>query len=287
MPRMPDEHAPRTRLVVLLREVRDRWSDDPPDAVRHLEEALADPDGPTAGAWEPGERARLEARLGQLRIFLGRLDEAVGSLRRAVGRHDDPYLALQLAAALRWRGGAQAWTQGADLAEDARAAAAATRSGPLAIAAHCLLGDIALERGRPDAAVRDFGAALGISEFASSDAVTVVPLAGLATAHFRGRAPRKSASLARRALERAQRVGDRAGQARALLALAEAEGDVAGFGAAADMAERAPHRPLALAAKVAAAERLGAAPDDLLAEALECGTRDLAARIRRIADSGV
>jgi hypothetical protein len=75
-------------------------------------------------------------------------------------------------------------------------------------------------------AVEAFGEALGVSEFSTSEAVSVVPLAGLALAHLGGRAPAKAAPLALRALGRAQRVRDPAGIARALLALGAAERDV-------------------------------------------------------------
>lgn len=280
MRRVPHTDDTTPALVALLRDVRTAWLDEPAAAVERLDRALQQ-----EASWEPSERARLEARRGQLRIFLGRLTSAIVDLQEAMLSGDDPYLALQLASALRWRGGAGDWDESERLAHAARSAATRTRSGPLAIAAECVRGEIALERSRPDEAVRAYGAALGISEFASSEAVTVAPLAGLAVAHLRGRAPRKAEPLARRALERAERAGDDAGRARALMALAEAGRDRAAWTEATAVADRAPHRPLALAARVARAELDGAVPDELRASVQQTGMRRLAVRLERIGSS--
>lgn len=267
-------------LVGLLRDVRDAWDDDPSVAIGLLDDALH-----AEAPWTPSERARLDARRGQLRIFLGRIATAVADLQTAAGRTDDPYVTLQLASALRWRGAADDWQESERLAGLVRTAATRSRSGPLAIAAHCLLGEIALEVHRPDDAVRAFGAALGISEFASSEAVTIAPLAGLAVAHLRGRAPRKAEPMAARALERADRAGDEAGRARSWMALAEARQERAGWTAAIDAADRAPHRPLALAARVALAEREERVPDALRDAVRTVGAAHLARRLARIAAS--
>jgi hypothetical protein len=117
------------------------------------------------------------------------------------------------------------------------------------LAAACLLGDLRLQKGDADGAVHAYGEALGISEFARDEGASVTPLAGLAAAHHAGRAPAKAGPLARRALARAEAAGDAAGAARACLALAAAEGDVGALGRAAEAADGAPHRPLALRAR--------------------------------------
>lgn len=258
----------------LLREVEERWQVEPAAALDLLDAAL-DGDDATYGA----DRARIEARRGQLRIFLGRLTAAEDGLRAARRRTGDPYLDLQLAAALGWRGGDAAWREASDLAGDLRTRARRLRDGPLAIAAACLAGEAALRAGDPDAAVRAYGEALGISEFSSSEAVSVAPLSGLATAHARGRAPGKAAPLAQRALERARRVGDRAGTARALLALGEAEDRAARFLDAAGEADAAPHRPLALTCRARAAEAGTTPPGPLLTDARAMGARDVEDRL--------
>jgi hypothetical protein len=273
MPAMSDGDAHDVHAARILRDVAEAWSRDPQAALARLDAALDDGDvvgGP--------QRARLEARRGQLRTFLGRLELAEAGLRRARRASADPYLDLQLVAVLGWRGDAAARREAAELLPPLRAQARRLRDGPLAIAAACLAGESALRDGDADAAARAYGEALGISEFASSEAASVAPLAGLATAHARGRAPGKAAPMARRALERARRVGDRAGVARSLAALAEAERRSELFLTAADEADAAPHRPLALACRVAAAEAGRAAPDDLAARARTMGAHDLGAR---------
>lgn len=277
MPRMTEDPAPARDAAALLRAVAETWSREPERAVARLDAAL---DGPEA--WPAAARARLEARRGQLRVFLGRLEAATIGLRAARHRAGDPYLDLQLAAALAWRGDPEARSEALRLARSVRSDARLTRDGPLAIAASCLVGEAALEDGQPEDALRAFGEALGISEFASSDAASVLPLVGLARAHARGRAPGKAAPLAQRALERARRTGDRAGEARALMALAEAEPNPERFLEAAMVATSAPHRPLALEARLRAFAA-GVGPREGLAEEAEAiGAKGASARLRRV-----
>jgi hypothetical protein len=273
MPAMTDGAGHEGRAARVLREVAEAWATDPEAALGRLDAVLDGHDAPP-----PPSRARLEARRGQLRTFLGRLGAAETGLRRARGEGRDAYLELQLAAVLGWRGDAPALREAGEIVPGLRARARRLRDGPLAIAAACLAGEAALRHGDADAAVRAYGEALGISEFASSEAASVAPLTGLATAHARGRAPGKAAPLARRALERARRVGDRAGVARALAALAEADGRPELYLEAADEADAAPHRPLALACRIAAAEAGRASAEELRRAARAMGARALEAR---------
>jgi len=233
------------RAASLLREVAEIWSADPVAAEARLAAELAGPSplGPEA-------RSRLHARLGQLRIFLGRVDDALDVLYEAPAGVEDGYVELQIASALVWRGDAGALAEAERRAAHASELARRHRDGPLQIGALCVRGEAALARGRSRDAVEAFGEALGVSEFSTSEAVSVHPLAGLALAHLGWRAPAKAAPLAGRALRRAERVGDPAGRARALLALGIAEGEVARLQAAAQAAEAAPHRPLALRARL-------------------------------------
>ena len=242
MVRMATDDA---RAASLLREVAEIWSADPVAAEARLAAELAGPSplGPEA-------RSRLHARLGQLRIFLGRVDDALDVLYEAPAGVEDGYVELQIASALVWRGDAGALAEAERRAAHASELARRHRDGPLQIGALCVRGEAALARGRSRDAVEAFGEALGVSEFSTSEAVSVHPLAGLALAHLGWRAPAKAAPLAGRALRRAERVGDPAGRARALLALGIAEGEVARLQAAAQAAEAAPHRPLALRARL-------------------------------------
>ncbi len=273
MPAMTDAAAHEVVAARLLRDVAEAWASDPEAALARLDAALDRDDG----AFGPS-RARLEARRGQLRTFLGRLAAAEAGLRSARAEAVDPYLDLQLAALLGWRGDPAALHEAGGLVTALRSEARRLRDGPLAIAAACLAGEAALREGDADRAVRAYGEALGISEFTSSDAASVAPLAGLATAHARGRAPGKAAPLARRGLERARRVGDLSGAARSLAALAEADRRAELFLEAADEADAAPHRPLALACRVAAAEAGRTPQDDLAARARTIGAHELASR---------
>lgn len=279
------------RTALLLREVAEIWSADPVAAEARLASELAGP-----SRLGPAERARLHARLGQLRIFLGRIDDALELLYVAAADGEDGYVELQLGSALAWRGDAAALAEGERRAAHASDLARRHRDGPLQIGALCVRGEVALARGRSRDAVEAFGEALGVSEFSSSEAVSVLPLAGLALAHLGWRAPAKAAPLALRALERAERVGDPAGRARALLALGTAERDVARLAEAAEAADAAPHRPLALRARVRAsklASELGIRPapgeeparsHELLAATREAGLRADAALLERRLD---
>jgi tetratricopeptide (TPR) repeat protein len=242
--------------AALARAAAETWPRDPDGAAARLAAGLERLE--RAAALAPGERTRLRARLGQLRIFLGDVGGALRVLYDALEIEEDGYVALQLASALAWRGDASSREEAAGHAGRASTVARRNRDGPLAIGALCVQGELALAGGRPDEAARRYGEALGITEFSSSDAVTVTPLAGLAEAHLAGRAPRKAPGLARRALERARRLGDRAGEARALLALGAAEADVDALRAAAEAADAAPHRPLALRARLRRAAADGA-----------------------------
>lgn len=281
-----DAHA-----ALLLREVAQIWSADPVAAEARLASELAGP-----SRLGQAELARLHARLGQLRIFLGRIDDALDVLYAASATGEDGYVELQLASALTWRGDAAALAEGERRAAHASDLARRHRDGPLQIGALCVRGEVALALGRPRDAVEAFGEALGVSEFSTSEAVSVLPLAGLALAHLGWRAPAKAAPLALRALERAQRVGDPAGRARALLALGTAERDVGRLAEAAAAADAAPHRPLALRARVRALElasELGIRPEPgaglatshaLLEAAREAGLRADAALLERRSD---
>lgn len=267
---MTTVHEPSPSPAALARAATDAWSVEPDRAAARLAAGLDRLE--RGGGLAPGERTRLRARLGQLRIFLGDLGGALRVLYDALEIEEDGYVALQLASALAWRGDPTSAEEAAGHAGRALTVARRNRDGPLAIGALCVRAELALAAGRPDEAVRGYGEALGVSEFSSSDAITVTPLAGLAEAHLAGRAPGKAPGLARRALERARRADDWAGTARALLALGAAEADLGSIREAALAADAAPHRPLALRARLrlsraggggdvaelsAAAERMG------------------------------
>lgn len=224
-------------------------------------------------------RVRLWARAGQLAVFAGRIDHALRFMYDASTLAEDGYLALQLGNALTWYGDEPSIEEAEGHFARALTHARRARDGPLAIGALCGRGEAELWRERPEAARASFGEALGITEFSSGDAPTITPLAGLASAHAATGLPGKAGRLAERALERALRVGDVAGEARARLVAARIGGDRDGLLRAAETAERAPHRPLALRAKVEAWRR---DPDEtvrtrLLAEARAAGLRGDAA----------
>jgi tetratricopeptide (TPR) repeat protein len=278
---VPDLPSPAT----LLADVRDAWRADPDGAAARLADGLAAIEA--AGAADPAARVRLRSRLGQLRLFLGDVPGALRVLLETAEIAPDGYARLQLGNALAWRGRPDDAAAALDHAEAARAAARNRRDGPLALAAACLLGDLRLARGDADAAVHAYGEALGISEFARDEAASVTPLAGLAAAHRAGRAPAKAGPLARRALARAEAAGDAAGAARAWLVLAVADGDVAAFGRAAEAADAAPHRPLALRARRRGWEAGGGGDRTaLLARARAMGLAGEAAALARAGEGG-
>jgi tetratricopeptide (TPR) repeat protein len=276
MTAVPEPPTPAT----LLAAARDAWPRDPDGAARRLAAGLAELDA--AGGMRPADGARLRARLGQLRLFLGEVPAALRVLREAVALAEDGYAQLQLGAALAWRGEPGDAGRAEAHADAALRAARRGRDGPLALAALCLRGELRLAAGDPDAALRAYGEALGISEHARSDAASVAPLAGLAAAHHAGRAPSKAAPLARRGLRRAEAAGDAAGASRAWLVLGEVEGDPEAYALAAEAADAAPHRPLALRARRRRLEAGGGGDAaELLARARAMGLAGEAAALRR------
>lgn len=210
------------------------------DAERSLTKLLTRLDEPPQPV-EAGDLARLRARVGQLRIRLGALAGAVVVLRDALTAAEDGYARLHLGHALLLTG---ALAEADGHLEQARDHARADGDGPLAIGSWCATGELRLIEGRAGEAVEAFGRALGITELAPGEAASVLPLAGLADAHRGWRNPGKAPALAERAVERADRIGDPALQARALLALGVALGDPERLDRGAALAERAPHVPL-------------------------------------------
>ncbi|MEX2501801.1 MAG: hypothetical protein WD336_05465, partial [Trueperaceae bacterium] len=204
----------------LLVQARERWAEDPDAAAAWLEGRLAlhDSDGPDGPDGEVGSRSR--ARAGQMLLFVGAIPRAARTLRCAEAADDDPdatdgYLTLQRANLFAYRDAPGDAEFAERLAAAAESVGRSERDGPLALAAACLLGELALAdrhgSDRADEAIAAFGRARGLSEFAGSEAVSVAPLAGLARAHLRWRNPGRAEGLAARALERAERVGDPAG----------------------------------------------------------------------------
>lgn len=232
----------------LLRRVARDFAGDPDEALRAFEEGIRALEKDAAPS--PEVRVRLWARAGQLAVFSGRIDQALRRLYDALAIADDGYVALQLGNALHWYGDTPSIDEAEGHFDRALAHARRARDGTLAISALCGRGEVWTWRGRPDRARAAFGEALGITEFSPGDGPTIAPLAGLATAHAEGGVTEKAARLAERALERALRVGDAAGEARARMAAARIMGDAAELRRAAEAAERAPHRPLALRARV-------------------------------------
>src|SRR6056297_683175 len=97
------------RAALLLREVAEIWNADPVAAEARLAAEIAG--SPALGS---AARSRLHARLGQLRIFLGRIDDALDVLYEAPARAEDGYVELQIASALVWRGDADALAEASD-----------------------------------------------------------------------------------------------------------------------------------------------------------------------------
>lgn len=196
-----------------------------------------------------GAPPRVRVRLAAVKIRLGLLESAVRDAGGARSGSSRGYAHLQHGNALRYLGEWEAAHTSLTAAKGIGEGRAGDgddglADGILVIAAECALGELALDEDAPERAVPHFGRALGLTELARNDALTVAPLAGLAEAHARWRAPGKAPGLARRALERAKRVSDRAGAARALLALTVATRDPAHAAAAELEALQAPHVPL-------------------------------------------
>lgn len=198
--------------------------------VLALRRAYAPADDPAAGI----RLVAAEIRLGLLRPAEARADALLAA--DATG-----YASLQLGNGARYRG--QLELAGARF-DAARDRALARNDAALAVAADCGMGELMLDRGEPREAVRCFGRALGLTELAPDDAVTVAPLAGLAQAHAAWRAPTKARRLAQRALDRADAAGDASGRARVLLSLAIASRDAVDIEAATAAALATPHVPL-------------------------------------------
>ena len=94
------------------------------------------------------------------------------------------------------------------------------------------------------AAIEVFGKALGISEFFDDEKMTILPLAGLAHAHWLWGNPRKATELAERAAARANAVDGDEGEiykARAALSHAITQQSVETFDKAIEQAQKANH----------------------------------------------
>ena len=194
------------------------------------------------------EQAVLMTRLGAARIRLGKLNEALGPLYDALELSDNGYSALQLGNALRYLGEHE---EAGGHFQRAFNRAKAERDGTLAHATLCAQGELALDQKQAQVAVERFGQALGLSEVANDDALSIPPLAGLGQAHTLWGYPSKGADIASKALERAQALKDSVGIARSLLSLGIAQNNLQHLQNAEKEALCAPHQPLALRALVA------------------------------------
>lgn len=223
--------------TVLLREALACWDADLDRAARLLARARAE------GRPEPRLRRELDVRLGAALFRLGRLAHAEAVLTEAPAGDRAPHAALQLGRVLRARGAAAA---AAGAFEAARSGAREGRDLALAVAATTGLGELELDAGRPREAVARLGEALGLTEWARDERLTVAPLAALAEAHAAWRHPAKGLALARRAAGRAARAGDPVLRARAALALGRLEPSPDRLRDGERDAAAAPHRPLAL-----------------------------------------
>jgi len=182
-------------------------------------------------------------------VRTGKLRQAVETLK---GCADFGYGALHLAHALRYLGEREAATHHfARAYERARK----ERDGVLAIAALCGQGEGALDTGDRRLALERFGKALGLTELSGNEALTVLPLAGLAQAQLLWGNRKKAAALGERALTRAHATQDASGTARTLLSLGVITGEAAYLEESVQTAQGAPHRPLELRARVAFLQR--------------------------------
>ena len=232
----------------------------------------------TAAGPAPSETKTL---LGRLRIRLGKLQGALQVLEEAVAAEAGGYADIQLGNALRYLG---SWERAAAHFDRAYRSAGDARDRPLAIAAECAAGELALDQGRPQDAARLFGRALGLTEFLRSEAATVAPLAGLAQAHAAWRNPGKGQKLAERAVARARAAGDLLGECRALLSLGLACGEPGQLRLAEGLLNKVKHEPLRLRIKSA---RLELKPDPAEGQAAltlaeHLGMRREAERLRAV-----
>ncbi len=193
----------------------------------------------------------LLTRIGAAHIRLGNLQGAVNKLYDALELADNGYTALQLGNALRYLG---EFEEAAGHLTRAFHKAKTERDGALAIAALCAQGELALDEGEAQAAIELFGKGLGLTELSSFESLSVAPLAGLSQAHVAWDYPKKAVEVGEKALRRAHAADDSVGKARALLSLGLAKEEVTLLQQSEHEAENAPHRPLALRAKVARLE---------------------------------
>ena len=232
---------------------------------------------------ERGEIPVFLTRVGAAHIRLGRLQTAVNRLYDALELADNGYTALQLGNALRYLG---AFGEAAGHLTRAFHKAKAGRDGALAIAALCAQGELALDEGGAQGALELFGKALGLTELSSVESLSIAPLAGLSQAHAAWENPKKAGDVGEKAFRRADAAEDGVGRARALLSLGLAKRDDDLLKRSWREAENAPHRPLALRAKVARLE-LNLQPQDqeidgAVREAEAMGMRVEAERLRTL-----
>ena len=223
----------------------------------------------------------LLTRIGAAHIRLGNLQTAVNRLYDALELSDNGYTALQLGNALRYLGD---FEEAAGHLTRAFHKAKTERDGALAIAALCAQGELALDEGEAQAAIELFGKGLGLTELSSHEPLSVAPLAGLSQAHVAWENPKKAVEVGEKALRRAVAADDSVGKARALLSLGLAKEEVALLKQSEFGAKNAPHRPLALRAKVARLE-LDPNPEEVeevMREVQEVEMREEVRRLQRL-----
>ncbi len=285
---MNKSHAVQQTVKTLLREARTaHYQQDLSKANAKLDDALKLSQEPTLLAaiasvlWELGrlddmvatlklalkkldsspqeltaEKSQLLTRLGAAQLRLGHIQAALSVLYNALKISDSGgYSALHLGNTLRYLG---EWEEAKGHLSRAYNKAKAERDGALAISNLCAQGELALDMGEGQKAVELFGKAFGLTEFSSDEALSILPLAGLAHAHVLWGYPQKGQDVATKALERARAARDQAGSARALLSLGLAKQSVDILKQAEHSAKLAPHQPLRLRTLIA---RLKLAPD--------------------------
>lgn len=233
------QHAPEVALRLWQFGWLQKANDLLEGAVARLESASGD------------QIPMLLTRIGAAHVRLGNLQIAVNRLYDALELADNGYTALQLGNALRYLG---EFEEAAGHLTRAFHKAKTARDGALAIATLCAQGELALDEGEAQAAIELFGKGLGLTELSSFEPLSVAPLAGLSQAHVAWDYPKKAVEVGEKALRRAVAADDAVGKARALLSLGLAKEEVALLQQSAHEAENAPHRPLALRAKVARLE---------------------------------